>query len=320
MREPLSFARIFSVLSSKWRLFAGVAAVAVAVSVIVSTPWFMPPRYRSMAIAYPVNLTNYSIETRADQLLQLFESNSIRDTVLKRFDLATHYRVDTAFRGGRALLFNLFGERLDISKTRYESVQVEVVDEDPTTARDIVQCMLDQVNLLARRLQREKSQEVLAIAERAVHLSKARLDSVETRLAFLRSSSGLLVYESQTQELTKGYMRLLTRGGTQAQKDEVLGLMKALEEKGGEFKSLTDLAGMFRAQYNQVLMDRERAVNDMVKELTYTNVVVYPEVPDKKIYPVRWLIVSASTLLAVLLCFLLTVLREPHLLRAPTHR
>lgn len=314
MRDQFSFMRFLQVLSSKRRLFLGVALAALGLSALISSPWVMKPRYRSMAIVYPVNLNSYSIETRADQLLQLLESNSIRDSILLRFDLAKHYRLDTAFKGGRAALYNLFLERLEISKTRFESVQIEVADEDPTMARDIVQAILDQVDLLARRLQREKSEEVLLIADNALRNASKKLDSLESRLSFLRNSSGLLVYESQTQELTKGYVRLLTRGGTQAQKEEVLRMMKELETKGGEFKSLTDLGGMFRAQYNQALLNKENVVNDLTKVLTYTNVVLYPEVPDKKIYPVRWLIVLVSVLSASLLCFLLVVLREPALL------
>ena len=314
MSEQMSFQRYLRVLLLKRRLFIGVGLAAMLVAVVVSSPWIMRPRYRSMAIVYPVNLSSYSIETRADQLLQLLESNSIRDSLLVRFDLANHYRLDTAFRGGRYALYNMLLERLEISKTRYESVQIEVTDEDPVVARDMVQAMLDQANLLARRLQREKSMEVVAIADRNLRIARSKLDSAEARLSYLRNNSGLLAYESQTQELTKGYMRLLSRGGTQAQKDEVLAMMKELETNGGEFKSLTDLAGMFRGQYNQALLDRQHVENDLLKELTYTNVVVYPEVPDKKVYPVRWLIVLISLVSSILLCFILVVLREPSLL------
>ncbi|MBK8341327.1 MAG: hypothetical protein IPK99_15680 [Flavobacteriales bacterium] len=35
--------------------------------------------------------------------------------------------------------------------------------------------------------------------------------------------------------------------------------------------------------------------SDVSKELTYTNVVGYPEVADRKVFPVRWLIVLIST-------------------------
>ena len=58
------------------------------------------------------------------------------------------------------------------------------------------------------------------------------------------------------------------------------------------------------------MTEYEQVVNDVTKELTYTNVIVYPEVSDKKVYPIRWLIVAMSTASAVLICFLLMLWRE----------
>ncbi len=310
MDDRFTFSRFFAVFIDHWRLFAAVAIGSAAMAVVFSGPTFVKPRYRSSAIVYPVNLTSYSIETRADQLLQLLESNSIRDTVVHRFDLMGHYKVDKAARGSRFILYNIYKERVEISKTRYESVQIEVTDEDPDTAQRMVTMILDQVNLLARRLQREKSDEVLRIAERALGHAKTKLDSVETKLTALRNSSGLLAYDSQSKELTKAYAKLMTNGGTQTQKDAIKGMMRELEEKGGELRSLTNLSDIFRDEYSHILTDYEHAVNDMTKELTYTNVVVYPEVPDKKIYPLRWIIVLISVISASFLCFVLVLLRD----------
>jgi len=39
-------------------------------------------------------------------------------------------------------------------------------------------------------------------------------------------------------------------------------------------------------------------------------VIVYPEVSDKKVYPVRWLIVLLSTVSALLLCFLVLLWQD----------
>jgi capsule polysaccharide export protein KpsE/RkpR len=306
MRDELSFGRFFNVIMENWRIFLVVGLVAVVLSTIFSGPAFIEPRYRSKATVYPVNLNSYSIETRTDQLLQLLESNSIRDTLIARFDLVRHYDVDTSAAGGYFALYNEFAERVDISKTRFESVQIEVVDEDPRRARDMVVAMLDQVNLLARRLQREKTGEVLDIAERALHNEKVKLDSVEARLDQLRHNTGILAYESQARELTKGYVRMLANPGTpKAQRDEVLGLIREMESKGGEFRHLTELSDLFRTNYDKLLTEYERVYSDITKELTYTNVVVYPEVSDKKVYPIRWLIVSTSVLSALFLCFIL---------------
>lgn len=310
MAAEITFNTFFTVARKRWRLFLVVGALAAVLSAAFSGPTFLKPRYKSTATVYPVNLNSYSIETRTDQLLQLLESNSIRDSLIKEFDLVKVYEADTTANGGYFFLYNEFNDRVEISKTRFESVQIEIVDEEPTRARDLVNAMLVQTNKLARRLQREKSYEVLEIAERSLAHARAKLDSVEARLNVLRRDAGLLNYESQVKELTKGYVRMLTSGASQGQRDQVRAMIKELEEKGGEFNELTELSDLFRGNYDRLLTEYEKVVNDVTKELTYTNTVVYPEVSDKKVYPVRWLIVSTSVLSALFLCFVLLVWRD----------
>ena len=310
MASELTFRTFLDIGRRNWRTIAGVGIAAAVLSAVLSGPAFMVPRYKSMATVYPVNLNSYSIETRTEQLLQLLESNSIRDSLIRRFDLATVYEVDTAANGGYFALYNEFDDRIDIDKTRYESVRIQIVDEDPARARDMVSEMLRQVNLFARALQREKSFEVLKIAAHSLDHERNKMDSVEAKLNVLRREAGLLSYDLQVKELTKGYVRMLGSGAGQAQKDQVQAMIRELEEKGGEFKQLTDLSIYFRQNYDRLLTEHERVVNDVTKELTYTNVVVYPEISDKKVYPVRWLIVSTTTTSALFLCFLLLVWRD----------
>ncbi|MBK8226177.1 MAG: hypothetical protein IPK70_03250 [Flavobacteriales bacterium] len=309
MAAEIDFTTFLTTVRRHGRLFLVVGAAAVLISAVLSSPGFMPPRYKSSATVYPVNLNSYSIETRTDQLLQLLESNSIRDSLIRIFDLPAKYEIDTLAGGGYWALHNEFNDRVEISKTRFESVQIEVVDEDPLDARDMVLEMLRQVNLLARRLQREKSREVMAIAQRALDHERHKLDEVEGKLNVLRKEKGLLSYEAQVKELTKGLVRAIG-SGTSAQRDALQSRLKDLEEKGGEFRELSELSNLFRQNYDRALTEYERVVDDVTKELTYTNVVVYPEVSDKKVYPVRWLIVSTTTLAALFLCFVLLVWRD----------
>ena len=155
----------------------------------------------------------------------------------------------------------------------------------------------------------EKSEEVLRITKREMGIARGKLDSVEARLDTLRHSTGLLNYQAQTEEVTRGYMRLLN-GGNSAGKDEARKLLNALGERGGEFHTLTELANSYRNLYIDKQAAFEKTVTDMNKVLTYTNTVVYPELPDKKVYPVRWIIVLVSVASASLLCLVLLMLRE----------
>jgi hypothetical protein len=276
---------------------------------VLSGPTFISPLYRSSAIVYPVNLSSYSIESTSDQLLQLLESNSIRDSLIRIHHLAEHYDIDVTAAPGQFYLNAEYRDHVSISKTRYESVQIEIEDEDPAIAQAMVRDLLDQGDQLARRLQREKSEEVLRIAKREMDIARGKLDSVEARLDTLRHSTGLLNYQAQTEEVTRGYMRLLN-GGNAAGKDEAKKLLNALGERGGEFHTLTELANSYRNLYIEKQAVFEKIVTDMNKVLTYTNTVVYPELPDKKVFPVRWIIVLVSVASASFLCLVLLMLRE----------
>ena len=310
MAAELDLSHALTVLRRGWRTMALTALVALVLSAVLSGPTFIAPRYRSSATVFPVNLTSYSIETRTDQLLQLLESNSIRDSLVQRFDLARHYEIDITKPPGRFYLDAEYHDRVEIGKTRFESVQIEVTDEDPQLARDMVQEILRQTDLLARRLQREKSHELLAISEREMAIAKRKLDSVETRLHQLRRETGLLDYDAQTEEVTRGYLRMQSGGASGAAREEARGLLKALGEKGGEFRQLTELSTIFRDNYVARLNDVEKARTDVNKVLTYTNVVGYPEVADKKVFPVRWLIVLISMASALFLAYVLLALRH----------
>lgn len=310
MDDRMTFTRSYSVAGRHWRLFVLVGLVAVVTSAVFSGPRFIKPRYRSLAVVYPVNLNSYSIESRADQLLQLLESNSIRDSVIHNFDLLAHYQMDTAGLGGRAALYNLYKERVTIEKTRYESVEIRVEDEDPVMARDMVESILGQTDQLARRLQRKNSHELLAIIRQGLKEAGARMDSVEGRMNELRSTSGLLDYEAQTKEVTKGYMKAITGSGNKADREEIQKMLDALETSGGEYQRLSDLNTLLIEEYGRKQAEERQALMDINKVLTYTNMVVYPEVSDKKVYPVRWLIVLMSTAMALLLCYILVFLRD----------
>lgn len=309
MDERLSFQSFFDTIARNWKLFTGVAIVAAIAGAVFSGPTFIRPRFRASAIVYPVNLSSYSIESTSDQLLQLMESNSIRDSLVRIHHLDKHYRIDLTEPPGQFYLQAEYRDHVSISKTRYESVQIEIEDEDPRVSQAMVNDMLDQCNKLARRLQREKSEEVLRINQREMDIARHKLDSVEARLDTLRKSTGLLNYDAQTEEVTRGYMRLLN-GGNAGGRAEAKDLLRALGERGGEFRELTELANSYRGQFIEKQAAHERTLTDMNKVLTYTNVVVYPERADKKVYPVRWLIVLVSAFSACFLCLVMLMIRD----------
>jgi len=301
MGNDFSFSELTRIVSKNFKFIAGIGVLAAICSIIFSSEIFIKPRFKSTAIVYPSNISEYSEESRTEQMLQLFESSDIRDTLINKYGLFSHYDIDSTGESARFYVINEFNSRVQIKKTKYEAVEVVVEDESPKLAYLMVNELLKQVNLKARNLQRSKSMEIVEMSKRQLLEQEARMDSIDRKLNQLRKEKGLLEYEMQTQEASKGVYRLAAQGKTGSKDyNDARKTLENLAESGGEFKMLYEQAELANEYYNKLMEEHQTAINDIRKDLTYTNTVVYPEIADKKHYPVRWLIVFTAVFSSVL--------------------
>ena len=282
---------------TKWRLHLGaILLITIVLSVIFSGPAFIKPRFKSTAVLYPSNISEYSDESLTEQMLQIMQSNDIRDSIISQFSLIDHYKIDTSDRYWKSALYWTYSRNIKITKTQYEAVQIEVFDIDPNIACDIVNAIISTYNRKIARLHNEKFDEVVAMYERHLRRKEKLMDSLQTRLRDLGVNYGLLNFETQTQEVAKGYLRTVQGGGGNINTTEVTRIKKNMEEKGGELIVLTELIEQEAANYASIVKDYDRAYMDHDRQFTYSNIVSHPEPADKKSTPVRWLIVFLSSI------------------------
>lgn len=290
----------------RWKKqFLIVSAASIILAVLFSSEWFIKPRYKSNAIIYPSNIIPYSSESPSEQMLQLFESADIRDAVIKKFNLAGHYNIDTTEKGGISKLIKRYESNVEISHTQFESIEITVSDEDPGVACSMVNEIVNQLNLKARSLQRAKTAEVLVIVKEQLKRKQASLDSLDSVLKELRIKYQILDYDLQAKEVTKAYLKALSSGRNKVQDIDVM--MRNLEEKGGEYYETKKTYDAMLGSYNGARIEYDNVLKDMTKELTYTNVVTKPSIADKKSYPVRWLIVVVSFIASNMFLFLMAL-------------
>jgi capsule polysaccharide export protein KpsE/RkpR len=287
-----------------------VGVIAAGAAIIFSSPYFMPPRFKSFAVVYPSNLIAYSSESPTEQMLQIAQSSEIRNKVIKAFDLYTHYKIDTASNTQyQTEAINQFEDNVTIKKTEYESMEITAYDTDPKIASQIVDSIISYFNVKARELQREKCEEVLVICRDQMLRKKAEMDSMEVLLKSYRHEYGILDYDKQSQEVIRGLFWNLasgnTKGATEANK-----MIESLKEQGGEFNSTSEHLWRIRGTFNDLKVAYENAYRDVHKSLTYTTVVTAPQPADKKSFPIRWLIVAVSVGSSVLLSFILLVIMD----------
>jgi len=283
-----------------------IALLATILSIFFSGPLFIKPKYKSYCTIYPSNLINYSNETVTEQMLQIFKSDDIRDSVIKKLYLIKHYDIDTLKPHYNTYLHREWDANVSIHKTEYESVEIEVMDIDPVIACRIINEMVTTFNLKVRSLMREKTNEVVTMLKHQLDIKKLERDTLELKLNLLRKDYNILDFNSQVKEATRGYV------SPNSKNQNAANMLKSLVMKGGEYEIINDQFESASKTYLTIKIDYENALKDLTKELTYTNIINKAIPADKKCYPVRWLIVLISILSSWVLSLLIIIYIEKY--------
>ncbi len=293
-----------------------VVVAAVLLSALFSSPIFITPLFKSTCLLYPSNISPYSDESETEQSVQIFQSRDIRDSLVKRFNLAKHWGIDSGYKYFESTLIWEYSQKVHVNKTQFEAVEIEVLDHDPIMARDLVQGMLDAYNNKIRAMHKSKFGEVVRNYNYIMGVKKGYLDSLKTRAQDLGLQYGLLDFQGQTREVTRAY---LSTGGGSVRSAEAKAMKKNMEEKGGEMLMLSEMLRAESDAYSTMKLDADRALLDYNRDYTYVNVLSKPSVADKKSYPVRWLIVVFSTLSAFFLALLIIGVIEKNKFNSAIH-
>lgn len=291
-----------------WRVLLGIAIVAAVLATIFSSPKFITPRFTSFAVIYPSNLGQYGSETPLEQMLQYLQSSSIRDSIIKNFDLYEEYNIDPKGNKSGFYMLGAYYEHVSIEETEHEAVRIIVHSEDPVKAKKMVEGIIHQANNKIRNTEREKYLEIVHITEDLLKKRKKRMDSLETVATQMSLKYGIVDMPAQAERITEGYLDFLKSGKKGENYKEASEMYENMVKHGRTYHDLNIQLDDAVVKYNESLEEYVLAVKDFEKIQTYSNVVVEPQVPEKKSYPVRWLIIVFSVVSAVAFTFVLLLL------------
>jgi capsular polysaccharide biosynthesis protein len=283
----------------KWKIhlivIVGIAAILAG---IFSGPAFITPLYKSTAILYPANINAYSEESETEQMLQIMMSQEIVDSMIKKFDLAKHYEINPRYKYFKTVLLGEYHDKVSISKTPYEAVQIKVEDRNPDTAAMMVNAIIKFYDKKVDYLHKSKYREVVDMYERQLARKRRILDSLKNIMYKLGTENGIFEYDYQSQQIMRAYLGSLGGNPSKIKSKEVKRLVKGMQEHSGQLVEVVEMIQDEAANYVDVKQDYELAQRFVNSNLTYSNVVSYPYVPDKKSYPIRWLFVVGAALAA----------------------
>jgi capsular polysaccharide biosynthesis protein len=283
------------VLSLLWRWkkqFVVVFLISFIGSTIFSSPLFIKPKYKSFAQVYPTNLQKYSDESATEQMLQMLESDIIREAICSQFELDSIYDIEKENTYFKTLLYREYSDNVKFKKTKHESVEISVLDTDPERAYNMVNAILERFNVEVKRLQDEKLIEAVFTIKEMIGIKSREIHSLEKEINIIRRDYGILDYGSQVKSLSREYYRLLARGNDKSGKvDRVKTELDNLKKKGVEYERLSGRLWVARDSFNSLKLKYETEQNELQRTKEYTMDFVNPYKADKKTYPVRWLIV-----------------------------
>ncbi|MEI8047726.1 MAG: hypothetical protein WCI92_10145 [Bacteroidota bacterium] len=290
-------------LKWKWHLII-LVIVAALVSLFVSSPLIMKPRFKSTAFIYPSNVSPYSDESETEQMLQWMNSNDVRDSVINKFDLAKHYNISRDDPYYASTMENLYTRNVKVAKTQYESIEVSVTDVDPVMARDLVKALLFYTDGKIRATHKIKYMEVFTAVEKMMQDKKREMDSIKILYTNIATTYGIYDVGGQSQEITRGELRTVDGGGGNINTKDVNKLKQGMMEKSADLLYLGNRISHTATEYSEIISKYEAAKFNVDKYFTYVNVVTPPQIPDKKSYPKRLFVMFyfvAGTLLFSLL-------------------
>ncbi|MCZ4409855.1 Wzz/FepE/Etk N-terminal domain-containing protein [Cryomorphaceae bacterium 1068] len=306
--KSFDFKWLIGVVKANLRLFILVAVLSAIVGVVISLPVFMTPKYKSTAVVYPTNIVVYADESETEQLLQFFEASSVRDSVIEKFDLYTVYDIERDAENSRFYLLEEYRNNVRVSKTKYESVMLEVIAEDPQLAKDMADEVIRQVNIKYDNVINDRSNLIAESFQKQLTYQKTVLDSLESLISRISTENDVLDYGNQTRELVRGYVDALSRNGTAGVNKDLAQLITSTQEKGSLVRMLQNLSYMGTMQYD--FLSKKYLEQKVLAEgdLTYTDLIVEPEVADKKFWPVRWLVLVITMISALLFTLVMVLL------------
>ncbi len=294
--------RIVGVIWKRMLHFIVIAAIAIVLAAIFSGPAFIKPKFRSTARIYPTNIWVLSEESETEQMLEILNSRDIKEKVMEAFRLDTVYRINPDDRHYMSYMLDNYNKNVNASKTKFETVEISVMDYDPQRASNMCDSIIRFYNVKVRDMHKAKDWEMVEIARKGLAKKYIELDTIASQLDFVRKEFGILDYRSQVERVTEGYMNALATGRfASGDGRRIENLYNNLAEQGTH-------ARLLEVKFNSVInaIDSLQRMQDVYltefeKDISYAHMVEKPVPADKKSYPVRWLIVFFSTLSAVFL-------------------
>jgi len=305
----------------KWRKkIITISFAAAIIAAVVSL--FIINKYKSDVILFPtMNLSTGKAllnenndfleigeEDELEHMMQILQSNDIKQRVVTKFDLINHYDIDTSKEKYYADLMKKYDEHVEFGITKYSSIRIAVLDKDPQMAADIANEIASLIDTVMNNLQKGMAEQGYQslIKERDFIVGKIKI--MEDSIAKIRAF-GINDYESQSEVLNEQWAVAKIANNHSA----ALAIEKKLaiiSKYGGLYVSVREQLNYIRGNLNHMNKKINEHKLTAEDQLEHKFVLNYAIPAIKKSYPIRWLIVLTTACATALMMIVLIAIKE----------
>jgi LPS O-antigen subunit length determinant protein (WzzB/FepE family) len=294
-----------------------ITGIVFVISTIVSL--LITPLFLSTAIVFPAASSNVSFsdqrnvkaaamdfgeEEQAEQLVQILQSSRIRDKVVSKFNLLEHYEIAENDKNKYYKLNNEYTSHFEFTRTRYGSIQIDVLDKDPELAAKMANSIVDLIDTVKNDMIRERTKPAFEINKRKMGQMLHDRDSV---LNLLDSLSALGVV---SMDIRSNLFQALVDSKNTTEKADIQAKLKVNALFGAQYDALEHMRNEMIIKIEEFRVSYEQAESDANANFNHKFVVEKAVQADKKEKPKRMIIVLVASLGGFIFGILFLLIRQ----------
>ncbi len=277
-------------------------------SIVVSL--LMTPLYLSTAIVFPAATSSVSFseqrnaksaamdfgeDEQTEQLVQILQSSRIRDKIVYQFDLMKHYGIASTDINKNYKLTNEYNGHFSFERTRYGSIKIDVLDEDPKLAAAMANKIVDFIDTVKNDMILERTIPAFEVNRRKKAQMERERDSVLNCLDSL-ANLGVIALDVRS-NLFQAYVD----SKNPADRAELKRKIEVNMKYGAKYDGLEYIRNEKTVKLEDFRISYEQAESDANTKFNHKFIVERAVVADRKEKPKRMIIVFMATISGVVL-------------------
>lgn len=277
-------------------------------SIVVSL--LMTPLYLSTAIVFPAATSSVSFseqrnaksaamdfgeDEQTEQLVQILQSSRIRDKIVYQFDLMKHYGIASTDINKNYKLTNEYNGHFSFERTRYGSIKIDVLDEDPKLAAAMANKIVDFIDTVKNDMILERTIPAFEVNRRKKAQMERERDSILNCLDSL-ANLGVIALDVRS-NLFQAYVD----SKNPADRAELKRKIEVNMKYGAKYDGLEYIRNEKTVKLEDFRISYEQAESDANTKFNHKFIVERAVVADRKEKPKRMIIVFMATISGVVL-------------------